>query len=137
MVGQIVGSLRGDLPLPRCLQLVGLLRSMDAFTESELRIKFLHARDSWLQNLLNNIPKDDGKYFDRNMNLKPMNTFFAILSANLHITKTIELSRIHLFNIIMQYRAMFNDDEIIPGRDTSINESAIFHHWIEEKVFDK
>jgi len=61
MVGQVVGSLRGDLPLPRCLQLVGLLRSMDAFTESELRIKFLQARDSWLQSLLNAIPKEDRK----------------------------------------------------------------------------
>lgn len=114
MVGQVVGSLRGDLPLPRCLQLVGLLRSMDAFTESELRIKFLQARDSWLQNLLNAIPKDD---------------------PNLHITKTIELSRIHLFNIITQYRAMFNDDElIIPGRDPTVNECAIFYHWLEEKI---
>lgn len=61
MVGQVVGSLRGDLPLPRCLQLVGLLRSMDAFTEPELRIKFLQARDSWLQGLLNAIPKEDRK----------------------------------------------------------------------------
>lgn len=59
MVGQVVGSLRGDLPLARCLQLVGLLRSMDAFTEPELRIKFLQARDSWLQSLLNAIPKED------------------------------------------------------------------------------
>ncbi|XP_076382251.1 conserved oligomeric Golgi complex subunit 8 [Megalopta genalis] len=114
MVGQVVGSLRGDLPLPRCLQLVGLLRSMDAFTEPELRIKFLQARDSWLQSLLNAIPKDD---------------------PNLHITKTIELSRIHLFNIITQYRAMFNDDELImPGRDPTVNECAIFYHWIEEKI---
>ncbi|XP_039313358.1 conserved oligomeric Golgi complex subunit 8 [Solenopsis invicta] len=114
MVGQVVGSLRGDLPLPRCLQLVGLLRSMDAFTESELRIKFLQARDSWLQGLLNAIPKED---------------------PNLHIAKTIELSRIHLFNIITQYKAMFNDDElVIPGRDLTLNESAIFYHWLEEKI---
>ncbi|XP_018395598.1 PREDICTED: conserved oligomeric Golgi complex subunit 8 [Cyphomyrmex costatus] len=114
MVGQVVGSLRGDLPLPRCLQLVGLLRSMDAFTESELRIKFLQARDSWLQGLLNAIPKED---------------------PNLHMAKTIELSRIHLFNIITQYKAMFNDDElIIPGRDLTLNESAIFYHWLEEKI---
>ncbi|KAK0076618.1 hypothetical protein PV325_005087 [Microctonus aethiopoides] len=114
MVGQVVGSLRGDLPLPKCLQLIGLLRSMDAFTEAELRIKFLQARDSWLQGLLNAIPKDD---------------------PNFHLTKTIELSRIHLFNIITQYRAMFNDDDIlISNRDPIINESAIFHHWLEEKL---
>lgn len=114
MVGQVVGSLRGDLPLPKCLQLVGLLRSMDAFTEAELRIKFLQARDSWLQGLLNSIPKDD---------------------INFHLTKTIEYSRIHLFNIITQYRAMFNDDDsITTNRDPAINEPAIFYHWIEEKI---
>lgn len=51
------------------------------------------------------------------------------------MAKTIELSRIHLFNIITQYKAMFNDDElIIPGRDLTLNESAIFYHWLEEKV---
>ncbi|CAG5099895.1 Similar to Cog8: Conserved oligomeric Golgi complex subunit 8 (Drosophila melanogaster) [Cotesia congregata] len=114
MVGQVVGSLRGDLPLAKCLQLVGLLRSMDAFTEAELRIKFLQARDSWFQGLLNAIPKED---------------------SNFHLTKTIELSRIHLFNIITQYRAMFNDDDhSIVGRDNVINESAIFCHWLEEKL---
>ncbi|XP_015588851.1 conserved oligomeric Golgi complex subunit 8 [Cephus cinctus] len=114
MVGQVVSSLRGDLPLPRCLQLVGLLRSMDAFTEPELRIKFLQARDSWFQGLLSTIPKED---------------------PNLHLTKTIELSRIHLFNIITQFKAMFNDDDhIITSRDVTINESAIFYHWLEEKI---
>ncbi|XP_008543468.1 conserved oligomeric Golgi complex subunit 8 [Microplitis demolitor] len=114
MVGQVVGSLRGDLPLAKCLQLVGLLRSMDAFTEAELRIKFLQARDSWFQGLLNAIPKED---------------------SNFHLTKTIELSRIHLFNIITQYRAMFNDDDhLIVNRDNVINEAAIFPHWLEEKL---
>ncbi|XP_043278291.1 conserved oligomeric Golgi complex subunit 8 [Venturia canescens] len=114
MVGQVVGSLRGDLPLPKCLQLVGLLRSMEAFTESELRIKFLQARDSWLQSLLNAIPKDE---------------------PNVHLTKTIELSRIHLFNIITQYRAMFSDDDhLTSNRDSVINDSAIFYQWLEEKL---
>ncbi|XP_063990637.1 conserved oligomeric Golgi complex subunit 8 [Diachasmimorpha longicaudata] len=113
MVGQVIGSLRGDLPLPKCLQLVGLLRSMDAFTEAELRIKFLQARDGWLQGLLNTIPKEDPNY---------------------HLTKTIELSRIHLFNIITQYRAMFIDDDHTSTRDSVINESAIFYHWLEEKL---
>lgn len=59
MVNQVVNSLKEDLPLPRCLQLIGLLRSMDAFTESELRIKFIQARESWLQALLDSIPAED------------------------------------------------------------------------------
>lgn len=146
MVGQVVGSLRGDLPLPRCLQLVGLLRSMDAFTESELRIKFLQARDSWLQGLLNAIPKEDRKRIlfklQRKTKAKLIKStrilHFTHIAANLHMAKTIELSRIHLFNIITQYKAMFNDDElVIPGRDLTLNESAIFYHWLEEKVCNR
>lgn len=61
MVNQVIDSLKEDLPLPKCLELTGLLRSMDAFSEPELRIKFLQARDSWFQGLLNAIPKEDGK----------------------------------------------------------------------------
>lgn len=31
---------------------------------------------------------------------------------------------------------MFNDDELItPGRDLTVNECAIFYHWVEEKVY--
>lgn len=33
---------------------------------------------------------------------------------------------------------MFNDDELVlPGRDVTLNESAIFYHWLEEKVNKK
>jgi len=57
-------------------------------------------------------------------------------AANHHLSKTIELSRIHLFNIVTQYRAIFSDDDpILPlPKDQNINESAIFYSWINEKV---
>jgi len=62
---------------------------------------------------------------------------FSVLSTgNHHLSKTIELSRIHLFNIVTQYRAIFSDDDpILPlAKDQNINESAIFYSWITEKV---
>jgi hypothetical protein len=56
--------------------------------------------------------------------------------ANHHLSKTIELSRIHLFNIVTQYRAIFSDDDpVLPiAKDQNINERAIFYSWITEKV---
>ncbi|XP_075225199.1 conserved oligomeric Golgi complex subunit 8 isoform X2 [Lycorma delicatula] len=115
LMHQLIAQLRCDLQLPRCLQVVGYLRRMEIFTEAELRLKFLQARDSWFQSLLAAIPTDD---------------------ANQHLMRTIELSRIHLFNIITQYRAVFSDDESVLSstKQHSLSDSTIFHSWIIDKV---
>jgi hypothetical protein len=61
MINQVIDLLKKDLSLPKCLQLIGILRSMNAFTESELRIKFIQARDHWFQNVLKSISTEDSK----------------------------------------------------------------------------
>ncbi|XP_046688609.1 LOW QUALITY PROTEIN: uncharacterized protein LOC124374442, partial [Homalodisca vitripennis] len=87
---------------------------MQIFTEAELRLKFLQVRDSWLQSELAKIPSDDATH---------------------HLTKTIELSRIHLFNIVTQYRAVFTDEEhIITSRQLALAESSIFQSWLNQKI---
>lgn len=60
LLRQLISTLQADLQLPRCLQVVGYLRRMQIFSESELRLKFLQARDSWLQSELAKISSDDG-----------------------------------------------------------------------------
>lgn len=118
MLKQLLAQLRADLQLPKCLQVVGYLRRMQAFTPAELRLVFLQSRDAWLTRILAAIPADDRLH---------------------HLTKTIELTRVNLFTIVTQYKATFADDAIGADVASEIVDaeacgSHLFHAWLTAKI---
>ncbi|XP_055628823.1 conserved oligomeric Golgi complex subunit 8 [Toxorhynchites rutilus septentrionalis] len=122
MLVQLLSQLRTDLQLPKCLQVVGYLRRMQAFTTAELKLKFLQIRTNWFKELLAKIPQDD---------------------AHVHLTKTIDATRVHLFNIITQYRAIFPEDEDTSSGMTTITSNLnapdgnkIFQSWLHDRIVD-
>jgi len=61
----------------------------------------------------------------------------VVVVAYHHISKTVEASRVHLFDIVTQYRAIFTDDDLLltsPAADDRPNDSLLFHGWVVQKV---
>jgi hypothetical protein len=121
MLKQLLQQLKTHIQFPQCLKVIGLIRRLDIFTESQLRIKFLQLRDTWLQKLLDNIPNEDPYHY---------------------VCKTIDENRVHLFDIITQYKALFSDDDltmnfnmnnILLTKDSNCD-SKLFNCWILDKV---
>lgn len=66
-----------------------------------------------------------------------LNNWINFFSAQQRLNKIIELTRVCLFSITTQYRAIFNDDEhgiVNVAMDKRFNENVIFYSWLHDKV---
>ncbi|KAL7751724.1 hypothetical protein RI367_002723 [Sorochytrium milnesiophthora] len=88
MERQLIEKLSTDTKLHVCLRVIGYLRRLDSFTESELRLLFLLARNAQWMRMLNDLPQRE-----------PV----------LYLRRYIDISRDFFFDIVTQFRAIFSD----------------------------
>lgn len=82
MLTQLLAQLKTDLQLPKCLQVVGYIRRMQAFSTTELKLKFLQARDTWFRSILANIKTDERKC---------ANLIFLLIDKNCNCILTLKI----------------------------------------------
>ena len=52
-----------NIQLSACLYVIGYLHRMEIFNETELQLKFLQARDTYLQGILSDIPNESSELY--------------------------------------------------------------------------
>ena len=120
MLRQLLTRLRGAIQLPECLRIVGYLRRMSALDEVGLRRTFLRCREGHVADAVADL--DDGNAYE-------------------YLKRLTDLHRVHLFDVVMQYRAIFGDgadgDEDDRGEDAEDAEGAdggLLYGWSAHRV---
>nr|KAJ0214282.1 hypothetical protein LSAT_V11C400186400 [Lactuca sativa] len=89
LLSQLLQKLRSNIQLPECLRIIGYLRRIGVYSEYEMRLQFLRCRESWLCGILDDLDQRNAYEYLKGM-------------VNCH--------RMHLFDVVNQYRAIFADD---------------------------
>lgn len=91
MLTQLLQRLKTNIQLPECLRVVGYLRRMSAFSEPELRLQVLRCREEYFSQLMEELDDSDSYEYIK------------------HLT---DMYRLHLFDVVMQYKAIFFDSNM-------------------------
>lgn len=91
MVFQLLNALNSEVDLSNCLKIVGYLRRLDIFPIRTLKILFLNFRGEWMNS---NIQK-----------------IYSYQTSQAKLISLCNNTRAMMFEIITQYKAIFNDDD--------------------------
>lgn len=85
-------NLKGNIKVHQCMENISYLRRLEVFSDTEFRIIFLKSRDSWLQSQRSRL---------------------STKNAYSYLSKLIDLTRDHLYEVITQYKIIFSDSESV------------------------
>ncbi|ELR22393.1 golgi family protein, putative [Acanthamoeba castellanii str. Neff] len=114
MINQLHHKLRDNMALPGCLRAISHLRRMNLYNETQLRIT-----DAWLHSVIDAVPTTN---------------------PYTYLNKLIDSCRVHVFDIITQYRAIFPDDNLAvaaaasPAPRERESGVGILHSWLTQKI---
>ncbi|KAF3648584.1 putative cinnamoyl-CoA reductase 1-like [Capsicum annuum] len=110
LLSQLLQRLRSNIQLPECLRIIGYLRRIGVFNEYEMRLQFLRCRQAWLSGILDDLDQRNAYEYLKGM-------------VNCH--------RMHLFDVVNQYRAIFADDT--SGREENYDGGLLFS-WAMHQI---
>ncbi|KAH9290765.1 hypothetical protein KI387_034882, partial [Taxus chinensis] len=110
MLSQLLQRLRSNIQLPECLRVIGYLRRLGVFNEQEMRLQFLRCREAWLTGIIDDLDQGNVSEFLKRM-------------ADCH--------RVHLFDVVTQYRAIFADDT--SGNEENYDGGLLFS-WAMHRI---
>uniref|UniRef100_A0A061RI15 Conserved oligomeric Golgi complex subunit 8 n=1 Tax=Tetraselmis sp. GSL018 TaxID=582737 RepID=A0A061RI15_9CHLO len=110
---QLLKRLSGSIQLPECLRIIGYLRRMSALTEPQLRLEFLRCREQWLAEQVSELDTQNPYDF---------------------LKKLTDIHRLHLFDIVMQHKAIFSDDTTANPEAHVAADAIILSSWAHHRV---
>lgn len=110
LLTQILQKLRSNIQLPECLRVIGYLRRLSVFTEHEMRLQFLRCREAWLAGIIDDL--DQGNPYE-------------------YLKRMADCHRVHLFDVVTQYRAIFTDDT--SGNEDN-SDGGLLYSWAMHRI---
>jgi len=121
MLNQLLARLRGQVQLPECLKIIGYVRRMGVFDETQLRLKFLQAREAHFAASVASSAAGEDEYA--------------------RLCRLVEVTRTCVFDALTQYRALFSDEDAAffgaathSGQQQPVVYRHIFSAWLFHKL---
>ena len=120
MEASLLSLLSQHIQLSQCLKIVSYLRRLDGYDEATLRQQFLTCREQYLHTLQSSIGSGSG-------------SGGGAVGGYAYLSKFLDGQRVHLFDIVTQYRAIFVDDTVAADEERS-DDGGLLYRWIHHRV---
>ena len=130
MEASLLTLLSAQIQLSQCLKIVSYLRRLDGYDEATLRQQFLTCREQYLHTLQSSIAGASGSSVSSGGGA---GSGSSLAGGYEYLSKFLDSQRVHLFDIVTQYRAIFVDDTVAADEEGS-DDGGLLYRWIHHRV---